>query len=74
MKTVTKTRNNKAVAKQNALQTSIEKTCSTPRANITAWTWASDKICRTCYYYDGQYCIKDGKRYGENNYCSYWRP
>lgn len=41
---------------------------------VHKWTWASDKICKTCYYYNCGFCDKDGKRTGQNDYCSYWRP
>jgi len=50
------------------------KRCNACKANITAWTWASDKCCRTCIHYDGSYCDIDDRRYGENYYCSSWRP
>lgn len=38
------------------------------------WTWASDKICKTCYHYSCGFCTIDDTRTGENNYCSCWRP
>lgn len=63
------------IAEQTRIQTHTSKeSCREPRANIMAWTWASDKCCRTCVHYDGQYCNIDDKRYGENYYCSSWRP
>lgn len=75
MTTMQKSTDKRAVATQDTMHTyTIEEACSAPRANITAWAWASDKICRNCYHYDGQYCNLDGKRYGENSYCSSWRP